>query len=76
MKLIVSVLLLSVFFCLNGNAQALYPLSIGNRWEYWDAYPPPDIYAWTDRVISDTTVASGITYRVIHGDGAIAISDN
>jgi hypothetical protein len=51
-------------------AQWEYPLSIGNRWEYWDAYPPPELYAWTTTVVGDTVMPNGLQYRILRTDKA------
>jgi hypothetical protein len=50
------------------EAQWDYPLSIGNKWEYWDAYPPPQMYAWTTTVVGDTLMPNARQYRILRAD--------
>jgi hypothetical protein len=55
----------------SSNAQWYYPFQAGNRWEYWDAYPPPPAYLWTTRCVGDTLLPVVGTYRILRSDGGM-----
>jgi hypothetical protein len=60
---------LLTFYSAVTSAQWYYPINIGNRWEYWDAFPPPQVYGWTTKSIGDTLMPNKLTYRILRSDG-------
>ena len=63
------VVLSSVFVVFNTSfGQWYYPLETGNVWEYWDNYPIPQKYAWTNRIVGDTIMPNAATYQVVRSD--------
>jgi hypothetical protein len=46
-------------------AQGVYPLSIGDRWEYWQL---PNTYGWSTLVVGDSIMPNGIAYSHLHRD--------
>lgn len=49
------------------SAQFTYPLAIGNRWQFREPAPSP--YVYEDRVVGDTLLSNGISYRKISMGG-------
>ncbi len=48
------------------QSQGLYPLHIGDRWEYWDC--PQSFYLYTWEAIRDTVLPNGLSYTVVRSN--------
>jgi len=57
--------------CSIAVSQGVYPLQIGNQWDYGeiDFHTPGQLhYLYSVHCVGDTTMANGLTYAVVEGD--------